>query len=586
MKKIAYSIIFVSMFSSVNASTIGSDEILRDDVYNWYNKSEIDSLRSVYKNASLWAKNKNLIPNLEQIQKKVMFQKENYVIDFSDILSASEKEKAKYELQKHIGVSLPGDILVISPYKNSILLTPLDNYDALYVSDEGVNSIQDDSSINGLSDEPPHGYTFYVKQNKTFYNNCSFLKSPNHTSVGIREMCYEEPFISLIYKISFQRSFKYGAASDRKIVRVSIDNDNDGTGMKVTSNLGHGYQEISRSWLGQYYGVFSTDAIARNYGVNISTPNTSELTLVTLQPRNENPGVDVQVTNNIALGVSLSSNPKEAIKVETSMNQSRTLSYKTFEYKYELSTPNPHQGNFKWTRSQFSSPQSLLKFDGSGSFQYPVEKSRLSAISHSNFIPFLDIAYEAASTYHGTARVNIDANMEIAPYYHSAQNKCGFPHNHCYSGLDEKDQKKNLTHSTYFNVDFNHPAFTGTKPVTLRLGSLGNRCIDATSAAQLISMQCTKNYNSQAFIYDEKKRYESLRFNGRCLEDANGSLKLNVCTENLNQKWEWVPKSDKLKNLLSGKYMAHSGKGDLGVANEGSTEYPFVNTMTEHYSHN
>lgn len=584
MKRITPLILFFSMFSSVNASTIGSDEISKNDVYDWYNRSDVDTQLSVYKNASLWKENKNSIPSLEQITKQVIFDKESYVIDFSDISSESEKEKAKHELQKQIGVTLPGDILVISPYKNSILLTPLENYDTPYVGSEDVYLTQSDSSVNEFSDEPPNGYTLYIKQSKTFYNSCHFLKHPYQREHGTRNMCKEDPFISLIYKVSFQRSFKYGSASDRKIVRVTIDNDYGGTGMKVTSSLSYAFHKYSQK-LFYYKTVFSTDATARNYGVNISTPNTNELTLITLKPRNENPGTDIQVTNNIAYGVSVGTNPKDPIKVEASMNQSRTLSYKTYEYKYELSTPYPHHGNFKWTRSQYSSADSLLKFKGSGDFHYPVDTSRLSAISHANFIPYLDIAYEAPSTYVRSARINIDANMEIAPYYHHAKNSCGFPHNHCYYGMDERGQKKNLTTSTYFEVDFNHPAFSGTKPVILRLGSLNNRCIDATSATQLISMECRNNYNSQAFVYDEKQRYESLRFNGRCLEDVNGSLRLNACTDGLNQKWEWIPKSDKLQNLYSKQYMAHSAQGALGVANEDSAEYPFINTMTAYYSY-
>jgi hemolysin len=593
MKKSTYSLVFMSIFLSFKTSASIVNESIQSDAQHWILSNGIEESNLEYSDADLWRKDENSIPSFDEIRKIVILKKNKYIVDFSKILDKKIKNKVKQKLSEQIGVSLPGDILVISPYKNSILLTPIESYHSPFMHEDNITTTMDgdySNTYNSDDQESPTGYTFYVRSGQVYDKYCSFPKAPHKPNLGRRQMCFEPPLISLIYKFTFDRSFQFNDAANRKIVRVSIDEDSGGAGMKVTSKLDHEYIETARNWLGEYTGAFSLNASARDYAVSVSatsaSPN-SGLTLVSLKPRNANPLEEIDETNNISMGISGTTDPKKPITINASKSQSRTIKYKIHEYAYVLSTPKPLQADFKWTRSNNRTADSLLKFKSSAKFQYPADLGKLSPISHSNFIPFFDLAYEASPNYHGSASIMMDATMRIAPYYHSATNICGaIPGGfHCYRGYSEESTpSETISDIANLTVNFNHPAFSGTKPVILRLASLENSCITAFSTS-VESNLCAKNNTAQAFIYDEKMRFESLNFRGLCLEDSNETLSLKSCTESLNQKWEWVPNSDKLKNIQSKNYISHSPNGKLAVKSEGDSDFPSVNTGTEFYDY-
>ncbi|MDE1714904.1 leukocidin family pore-forming toxin (plasmid) [Chromobacterium amazonense] len=538
-----------------------------------------------YQNALYWIEYGSRVPTLGEIKKEVVENGGRYLIDFSLIKNAAQQQKAKALLREQIGIALPGAMLAVTNFNGKLLFTPLENtLDPAAVVLNNQSLMPKLRQAMNSQEEPSHSYTFFIGSSKQFDPSkfCNFLRSPESPSHGYRVMCDGSPFLDVKYQVTYQRSFKYGSTSDRKIVRISVANGNEGAGIKINSALGNGYVETYRRWDGIYHGAFSTNASARNYSVDIET-NDNKLQIITLQPRNANPSADISVTNQISVGVSTTTDPYIPITVNATKSQSRSISYKTHEFNYQLSTPNPRKAVFSWNRTLNSSPNSLLKFRESGKHQYPVDTSKITPIAYSNFTPYLDVAYEAPHDYLGISRVMIKSTANIAPYYHTANNRSVFTH--LYDGIDHRDQQKTLENFVNLDVDWNHPAFTGTTPVMLRFGSANNACLDAEGPATLKMKSCDEKGNAQAFIYDQNKRYESLRFRGRCLTDSNGYLALSVCDNSNIQKWEWVMNPNKLKNNHSNRYIGHNTSGGFGMVESVNTQYPSLLMSTNYSSH-
>nr|MBF4312175.1 hemolysin [Vibrio anguillarum] len=78
--------------------------------------------------------------------------------------------------------------------------------------------------------------------------------------------------------------------------------------------------------------------------------------------------------------------------------------------------------------------------------------------------------------------------------------------------------RRRVSKSASFTVDWEHPVFTGGRPVNLQLGSFNNRCVDVADNGVLSASSCDETKNSQSFIYDQLGRYVSANDIHQCLD--------------------------------------------------------------------
>jgi hemolysin len=122
--------------------------------------------------------------------------------------------------------------------------------------------------------------------------------------------------------------------------------------------------------------------------------------------------------------------------------------------------------------------------------------------------------------------------------------------------------------STRFTVDWNHPVFTGGRPVNLQLGGVDNSCLSTDAQQGVSAVTCSETSTDQSFIYDQYGRYVSARDTDYCL-DANNLGQLQRCSLSLGQRWEWKPGSDQLSNLSAHQLLGHNKQtGALALYDE------------------
>ncbi|WP_339425424.1 RICIN domain-containing protein, partial [Klebsiella pneumoniae] len=105
-----------------------------------------------------------------------------------------------------------------------------------------------------------------------------------------------------------------------------------------------------------------------------------------------------------------------------------------------------------------------------------------------------------------------------------------------YHGFEDTPRRR-ITKSASFTVDWDHPVFTGGRPVNLQLASFNNRCIQVDAQGRLAANTCDSQQSAQSFIYDQLGRYVSASNTKLCL-DGEALDALQPCNQNLTQRWE------------------------------------------------
>jgi hemolysin len=525
----------------------------------------------VYFNASIWLDEQQATRGLtpEQLRECVLMQGDRVFIDFSAITDKDERQQARKAMARLTGISFDADWVLVSAYKGALLFTPLGGIDdpAFYQVMERVESLarrgKRSLSQQAAADASLPHVAFYLNVNRPISNaECTFPRSIRWDK-GNKVFC-DSANISLVYRVNLMRSLQFGATGaatpDAKIVRISLDEQSAGAGIQLNNEL---------SWSGNsgfplwgWVMDWATDAIAQDYRFTIAASNTKASVLKSL-PTNLNSKYEHREISGFEVGVSgggevNKDGPKVKLDASTKFSQQRQLAYNTQDYRVERSG-NSQKVSFSWVREQYATAESLLSSQTAGvwDMKSPVDHSRIKPLSYKGFVPNLDVIYKAKPDEIGTTVFNIDSSVNIRPIYTGAFVGTWSLVSVDYRGLEETDKRRRVTASERFTVDWNHPVFTGGRPVNLQLGGVDNSCLSTDAQQGVSAVTCSETSTDQSFIYDQYGRYVSARDTDYCL-DANNLGQLQRCSLSLGQRWEWKPGSDQLSNEYASQLLGHN----------------------------
>jgi hemolysin len=529
----------------------------------------------VYFNASIWLDEQQATRGLtpEQLRERVLVQGDRVFIDFSAITDKDERQQARKAMARLTGIAFDADWVLVSAYKGALLFTPLGGVDdpAFYKVMERVESlarrdqrslIQPAAADAGL----PH-VAFYLNVNrKITAAECTFPRSRTWGR-GDRLFC-DSPNISLVYRVNLERSLQFGntgsATPDAKIVRISLDEESAGAGIQLNEELTWSENVVDYAVLDGWLWDYATDAIAQDYRFTIEASNRKAAVLKSL-PTNLNSKYEHREISGFEVGVSgggevNKDGPKVKLDASAKFSQQRHLAYNTQDYRVERSAPSAQKVSFSWVREQYATAESLLSSQTAGvwDMKYPVDHSRIKPLSYKGFVPNLDVIYMAGPNEQGSTTFTIDSSVNIRPIYTGIYQHFYVVGAHAsFHGFEDEDKRRRVAASTRFTVDWNHPVFTGGRPVNLQLGGVDNRCLSTDAQQGVSAVTCSETSTDQSFIYDQYGRYVSARDTDYCL-DANNLGQLQRCSLSLGQRWEWKPGSDQLSNLSAHQLLGHN----------------------------
>lgn len=558
----------------------------------------------IYLNADVWLKGQGAtsLMTRDQLRERVLERGERLFIDFSAVTDKAERQQARKAMEQLAGISFDADWVLVSGYKGELLFTPLGGVDdpAFYQVMERVDSLEGQGKRHkrSLTQPPaaeaglPH-VAFYLNVNRKISDaECTFPRSRTW-SRGDRLFC-DSPNISLVYRVNLERSLQFGntgsATPDAKIVRISLDEESAGAGIQLNEDLSWSENIADYLLLDGWARDYATDAIAQDYRFSIEASNTKAAVLKSL-PTNLNSkyehrevsGFEVGVTGGVEVN---KDGPKAKLEASAKFSQQRQLAYNTQDYRVERSAPSAQKVSFSWVRDQYATAESLLssKTATVWGMGYDVDHNRIQPLSYKGFVPNLDVIYKAAPDETGSTEFKIDSSVNIRPIYTGIYKHYYVVGAHVsFQGFEDTDKRRRVTASTSFKVDWNHPVFTGGRPVNLQLGGFDNRCLSADANHGLSAVTCDETSAAQSFIYDQYGRYVSAQDTRRCL-DGNNLGQLQSCSLSLGQRWEWKADSDALSNLSAHQLLGHDKQsGALGLYDEnGNPQNVSVRTLTSY----
>lgn len=543
----------------------------------------------VYLNAGVWLDEQQAARGLtpDQLRERVLGQGERVFIDFSAITDKGERQQARKAMEQLAGISFDADWVLVSAYKGALLFTPLGDVDdpAFYRVMERVESLAGQGKRHKRSlTQPataeaglPH-VAFYLNVNRKISDaECTFPRSRTWDR-GDRLFC-DSPNISLVYRVNLERSLQFGntgsATPDAKIVRISLDEESAGAGIQLNEDLTWSENFAGYTLLDGWARDYATDAIAQDYRFTIEASNAKAAVLKSL-PTNLNSkyehreisGFEVGVTGGVEVN---KDGPKAKLEASAKFSQQRQLAYNTQDYRVERSAPSAQKVSFSWVRDQYATAESLLssKTATVWGMGYDVDHNRIQPLSYKGFVPNLDVIYKAAPNEQGSTEFKIDSSVNIRPIYTGIYKHYYVVGAHVsFQGFEDVDKRRRVTASTSFKVDWNHPVFTGGRPVNLQLGGFDNRCLSADAQQGVSAVTCDETSAAQSFIYDQYGRYVSALDTRHCL-DGNNLGQLQSCSLSLGQRWEWKPESDALSNLSAHQLLGHDKQtGALALYDE------------------
>ncbi|WP_305369290.1 leukocidin family pore-forming toxin [Photobacterium leiognathi] len=539
-----------------------------------------------YVNAESWlidknhSINKNVTSSLTQIKTKVLKYNKPTLVDFSSVTDESEKEKAKELFRKQIGISFPDDLLIMTKHKGELMFSPIagDDDPSIALLESNTNKVNDvdlgDKIGESLSNYEhrfmPH-LSFYLRVNRNITpEECTFKRSTLWKEFGDRVFCSNSN-ISLIYRINLKRSLAFDVKGNEtpnvKLVRISLDDDSSGAGIHLNDELSHQKSLVPYFVLIGNTAEWSTSAIAQDYSFSFNASNDKPAILKTVPSHSLDAGYEKQEISGVTVGVTVGADPdmrgpKIKSEVSDTYTQTRSLTFNTQDYRVEKNTTGSKNVSFKWIRQNNSTAGSLLNrySDAIWNTIYPVDLTRIKPMSYQNFVPKMDVVYEASPYTVGSTDFSISSSVNIRPLYHKAYQYFYFiGAHHEYSGI-ENSKRKRVEQVSRFTVDWEHPVFLGNRLVDIQLGGFNDRCIDVVDDGSISTQHaCDEENIAQSFVYDKYGRYVSALDSKLCLDGSDLS-KLKACNMSLSQRWEWKDYSDKLSNLHNGKFLGHNIK--------------------------
>lgn len=530
------------------------------------NLQDISSIR--YLNMANTQARTNVNLSLMSIKNGIDNKGKTLLLDFTMLDDPIERQTARDELIRKIGVDFDSDFILISRYKNQIMFTPIQTHDIHRIA-EILEQVTKNSEYDRLSPREAEDLpqvAFYLNVVKPIKaDECTFRNSHfPEWDASNRTFCDEDAGISLIYRVSYLRSLPFGDSGgdtpDAKIVRITLDKNSTGSGIHLNNRLNWNYQDNPDYYsMNGWQRAWSTDAIAQDYQFEFNASNDKARILRTFPSHNINRQYENTVESGFTVGIASSlEGPKAKLDASMSYTQQRSLSYNTQEYRIDRSTKNFRNVSFSWRRDAYPTADSMILNHSVpfGSYGYPADLNRIGAIGYKSFLPNLDIIYKAKPDESGTTEFIIDSSVNIMPLYHAVYSfHLLFWNQKTYVGFDNTPYRR-VTARTKFITDWNHPVFTGGRPVNIQIGAYNNTCIETNTEGAIYTADCELTKAEQSFIYDQLGRYMSVAHRNQCV-DGQFLDQLRACDASLSQRWEWIENidhlSNKYHNLLLGK---------------------------------
>ncbi|MFM0339121.1 leukocidin family pore-forming toxin [Paraburkholderia fungorum] len=590
---------------AISTAKAGSMDIKVSPVAAVFNKFDSLKLNGIY---YIGESNLDDIKELSKIRGMIFDEGRRYFIDFSR-LSASRKKEARQALEQALGVSFPDNWLFIGQYKNELIYTPLRSLDdpALEVAvNRSEKQAMPPRNKRNLTTAPianqptlPH-VSFYVDVNRRISDKeCTF---PNSIfwKHGSRSFC-KNANISLVYRVNLIRSLVFGSGGsstpDAKLVRISLDDQSTGAGIQLNDrDLTWRRSTANYAVMDGWEAGHSTDAIAKDYtftlkAIDGAAKNGQSTSILKTYPASnlnvkyENrdiSGFEIGVTGGIEVN---KDGPKAKLEPRFSYKQDRWLTYHTEDYRVVRSSPNEKQVSFVWERQQYPTADSLLNVKTSPIWDtfYPIDRTRISPIGYRGFTPNFDVIFKAPPDAKGVTTFSMQSSVLLWAIYDGVYKHYYLVGSHkSYQGQDGWQKYRRISEFSYFDVNWNHPVFTGGRPVNLQLGGQNNACIAFGQEGRVTVETCDLKSHAQSFIYDQYGRYVSARDTGKCL-DGNDLRLFRSCDASLSQRWKWKGNSEMLENdYLKSSFLAYNASNNQVTLASSSSPNVSMRILTKH----
>ncbi|RDH43894.1 leukocidin family pore-forming toxin [Zooshikella ganghwensis] len=517
--------------------------------------------------------------NFKIIENDILENNTIYWIDFTQSISQNGEHLNHEKVKKLFGIVYQEDMLLISSYKGKLLYTPFNSANSTLFSQltnqllnnshssrkrvarDVTTNTSKESTVSDDKKAPPN-VSFYINVFRPITDEeCTFKRS--HLWDRGNEVFCDNANISLVYRITWQRSLKYSASGldtpDAKIVRISLDEQSAGVGIHLNDKLSHRENFKGSTPAVGYMLDWSTDVYANFYHFNVKALNDKASILKTTPNSNINADYTNRLISTLQLGATAGPefesgklSPKVKLEGSLQYTQSRWLSFKTQDYVIIKSNPSPREVIFKWEREQYPTARSLLSGIKPGvNRSYPLDLSKIRPISYANFTPNFDVIFMASPSSTGTTTFQLTASVNMHAVYPNAWNNM-----YTYTTYDiGRVDAKIITAKKSFEVDWDHPVFLGGYPVNLQLAGFNNTCIAMDTAGFVQTKQCDLDSTAQSFIFDSLGRYVSTSNTSLCL-DGHSLHRLITCDSRLSQRWTW--KDKQLVNNANDKVLSHN----------------------------
>jgi len=509
-------------------------------------------------------------PSLKEIRTQVLNGNKRYFLDFSNINNEVDKNIAKGKLRHSIGIGLAGDMIIISGHKGELMFSELDGDDdpKIILLEAGPKQLSRSRRSLPQNKITP-GKAYYVNVSRSITDQeCNMKWNTFQGEVEGYNRC-KNANISLIYQINLRRSLQNGTIAssipDAKLVRISLDDETQGAGIHLNDKLNSMFiaskgvpffeEGPEAEWV--------TSAIARNYDFNFTTDNDKAKVLRTIPISNLNANYNHRESSTFQIGVSSGaeidkSGPKIKADVNIGWMESKWLTFDTRDYRVELTNDGGRNVGFKWARQEYRNAESIKNLSIHGStadLRIPADLSRINPIAYANFKPRLEVIYKASPTETGTTKITIDSAVDITGFRY--RSSISWPSIRTYYAKDSDNQTSRVSKKETIIVDWDHPVFTGGRPVNLQLAHFNNKCISADNKQNVTIQTCEESSHQQAFIYSRRGQYVSARNTDLCL-DAENLSHLQICNLRGSQRWEWKEGTEQLQNKRYKTYLGHN----------------------------
>ncbi|WP_051311840.1 leukocidin family pore-forming toxin [Zooshikella ganghwensis] len=520
--------------------------------------------------------------NFKIIENDILENNTIYWIDFTQSISQNGEHLNHKKVKKLFGIVYQEDMLLISSYKGKLLYTPFNSANSTLFSQltnqllnnshasrkrvarDVTTNPSKESTVSDDKKAPPN-VSFYINVFRPIADEeCTFKRS--HLWDRGNEVFCDNANISLVYRITWQRSLKYGASGldtpDAKIVRISLDEQSAGVGIHLNDKLDHRKNKAGYVTLDAFMNDWSTDVYAQYYNFTVKAHDDKAVILKTFPTTNLNANFTQRHISSFEIGVTGGSewkaghNPQAKLEASYKYSQSRWLSFNTQDYAVKKSNPSNNEVSFKWEREQYATPKSLFSkwTNALWDVSYPIDKTRIRSIGYSSFTPNFDIIYKASPSATGSTTIDVTSSVLMRAVYASAYKHYYVVGSHAsYKPVHVENKEISITKS--FDVDWEHPVFLGGYPVNLQLAGFNNTCIALDTAGFVQTEQCDLDSTAQSFIFDSLGRYVSTSNTSLCL-DGHSLHRLTTCDSRLSQRWTW--KDKQLVNNANDKVLSHN----------------------------